>query len=188
MNRVLGRVIAAVILMISPSIASAADAACANAPSSLGRFEAASGGAAPDLAFVVDGIEGGGERTVADFKGQALIVNLWATWCAPCVTEMPALNRLAAEVADAGIAVLPLSADREGAPVIKDFYAKNAITNLPVMMDPMSRFGRALGIRGLPTTILFDRDGREVGRVVGIAEWDAPEAVRFLRACLAPAA
>lgn len=184
MSQVLGLMIAAVILMISPSIASAADV-CADPPSTLGRFEPASGEAAPDTPFVVDGA---GERTIADFKGQALVVNLWATWCAPCVTEMPALDRLAAALADDDIGVLPLSADREGAPVIKEFYAKNDIANLSVMMDRMSRFGRALGIRGLPTTFLFDRDGREVGRVVGIAEWDAPESVRFLRACLAPAA
>lgn len=184
MTPVLGRVIAAAILMISPGIASAGETACTDPPASLGRFAAANGATAPDTAFVADGV---GERTVADYKGQALVVNLWATWCAPCVTEMPALDRLAGELAGGGIAVLPLSADREGAPVIREFYAKNDIANLPVMMDPMSRFGRALEIRGLPTTILFDRDGREVGRVVGIAEWDAPASVRFLRACLAPA-
>lgn len=180
-----GLLVAAPLLMIAPAGATAAMARCDDPPPTLGRFEAGSGKDAPATPFFVDGES---ERTLADFKGQALVVNLWATWCAPCVTEMPALDRLSETVSGDGIAVLPLSADREGAPVIQAFFATNGIGHLPVMVDRMGKVARALGVPGLPTTVLYDREGREVGRVVGIAEWDAPDAVAFLRTCLAPAA
>ncbi len=72
--------------------------------------------------------------------------------------------------------------------MIEAFFATNGIGHLPVMVDRMGKVARALGVPGLPTTILYDREGREVGRVVGTAEWDTPEAVAFLRGCLAPAA
>lgn len=183
--RVLRSLAAAPLLMIALIGATAARAECADAPPALARFEPTSGKEAPATSFFVAGET---ERTFADFRGQALVVNLWATWCAPCVTEMPALDRLSEEVRSDGIAVLPLSADREGAPIIEKFFATNGIRHLPVMIDRMGKVARALGVSGLPTTILYDREGKERGRVVGTAEWGAPEAVSFLRACLAPSA
>lgn len=179
--RVLRSLAAAPLLMIALAGATAAETDCSKPPAELGRFEAGSGKEAPATPFLV----GDSERTLADFRGEALVVNLWATWCAPCVTEMPALNRLSETVGADGIAVLPLSADREGAPIIEKFYALNGIGHLPVMVDRMGKVARALAVPGLPTTVLYDRDGREAGRVIGTAEWDAPEAVAFLRACLA---
>ena len=101
---------------------------------------------------------------------------------------MPSLDRLAREVKDDRLIVLALSADREGAPVVRKFYDKNDIEHLPVAIDRISRVARALKVGGLPTTVMFDADGREVGRVVGTAEWDAPATLAFLRGCLAPAA
>lgn len=171
--------------MIALVGATAAMAECADAPPALGRFQAGSGAEAPTTPFFA---ADGSERTFADFRGQALVVNLWATWCAPCVTEMPALDRLSEAVSGDKIAVLPLSADREGAPVVERFFATNGIRHLPVTIDRMGKVARGLSVPGLPTTVLYDRDGRERGRVVGAAEWDAPEAVAFLRACLSPAA
>jgi thiol-disulfide isomerase/thioredoxin len=171
--------------MIALVGATAARAACTDAPTALGRFQEAIGTEAPATPFFA---ADGTERTLADFRGQALVVNLWATWCAPCVTEMPALDRLSEAVKPHGIAVLPLSADREGAPVVERFFATNGIRHLPVTIDRMGKVARALAVPGLPTTVLYDREGRERGRVVGAAEWDAPEAVAFLRACLSPAA
>jgi thiol-disulfide isomerase/thioredoxin len=181
--RVLRSLAAAPLLMIALVSATTAEANCANPPTELGRFEAGSGAEAPSTPFLV----GGGERTLADYRGKALVVNLWATWCAPCVKEMPALNRLSETVEADGIAVLPLSADREGAPVVEKFYAVNGIGHLPVMIDRMGKVARALAAPGLPTTVLYDREAKEVGRVIGPAEWDAPEAIAFLRACLVPA-
>ncbi len=187
--RILRPLAAALLLMIALAGATAADAApadgCTDPPPALGRFEPGNGRPAPDTAFLVDGE---GEKTLGAFGGAPLVVNLWATWCAPCVTEMPALDRLAAAAGETGISVLPLSADREGAPAVKAFFAANAIRHLPVMIDRMGQVARALAVPGLPTTVLYDREGREAGRVIGIAEWDAPDVLRFLRACLAPAA
>ncbi len=173
-----------VIVLITATDASAA-AACTSPPASLGRWQPAmAGAAAPDQPWFD---EHGGERRLADTNGKATIVNFWATWCAPCVKEMPALDRLAAAVAGDGIIVLPLSADREGVPVVRKFYAANRLQHLPVAIDRMGRVARALSVGGLPTTILVDATGREVGRVVGVAEWDAADAIAFLRRCLKPA-
>jgi hypothetical protein len=99
---------------------------------------------------------------------------------------MPALDRLHAEAGD-DFHVLALSNDRGGAPVVAKFYAENGIANLANLVDDKGRALRAMKVRGLPTTILVAAGGNEVGRVLGAAEWDSPEAVAFLRACLAPA-
>lgn len=135
----------------------------------------------PEIRFVD---ASGRDLGLADYEGQGLVLNFWATWCAPCVREMPALDRLHAELEDAGVAVLALSADRGGAPVVDRFYAKYEIENLQTLLDKNSLTARALDVRGLPTTLLIDGEGREVGRLVGVAEWDAPEAVSLLRDCL----
>lgn len=101
---------------------------------------------------------------------------------------MPALDALAKKVEKRGIVVLALSSDREGAPVVRQYFDKNGLTGLPVSIDALSKVARTLDIVGLPTTVFFDAQGRQVGRVVGAAEWDAPATIEFLTACLAPAA
>jgi thiol-disulfide isomerase/thioredoxin len=143
---------------------------------------AAPGGVAPGIAFYDDAER---ERTFVDFRGRGLVVNFWATWCAPCVKEMPALDRLHADLAPDGIDVVALSADREGVPVVRRFYEANAIRNLGVFVDRRGAVARALSVQGLPTTILFSAAGREIGRVVGIADWEAPVTIDYLRRCLA---
>ena len=137
---------------------------------------------APDAPFLEDGTV---PRTLADFRGKGLVLNLWATWCAPCVFEMPSLNRLQAELADEGVVVLALSEDIGGADRVKRFYGRRGIANLAVHIDERGRMFNALGAQGLPTTVLVDAMGREVGRVLGPLEWDTPEAIDFVRACLA---
>jgi thiol-disulfide isomerase/thioredoxin len=129
--------------------------------------------------------DAGNEKSLADLRGRGLIVNFWATWCAPCVKEMPALDRLARVADERGLQVLALSADREGASVVREFYRKNDIRHLSVAIDKLSRVARAVGIDGLPTTVLYDSEGREAGRVIGVAEWDTPAALDFLSRCLA---
>jgi len=135
----------------------------------------------PDTAF-----EGAKGRLVRlqDFLGSGVVLNFWATWCAPCVREMPALDRLHAQVKGDGIRVLAVSEDRKGEPLIRAFYDKNRIQNLDILVDPKGKLLREFGIFALPTTVLVGRDGREVGRVVGIHEWDGPETAVYLRACL----
>ena len=123
----------------------------------------------------------GTARSLGDYVGKGLVVNLWATWCVPCVAEMPELQDLARKVAGEGILVLPLSSDRGGAEVVRRFYAANRIEALPVLLDPRGEAGRAWGARGLPTTIVIDRQGRERGRVEGAIDWASAATVAELR-------
>ena len=113
----------------------------------------------------------GRRKTLADFRGTGLVVNLWATWCAPCVAEMPALQGLAQRVAEKGVRVLPLSSDRGGAAQVEAFYRDHAITDLPVWLDPRGEAARRWGARGLPTTLVIDRTGRDRARVEGAFDW-----------------
>jgi thiol-disulfide isomerase/thioredoxin len=113
----------------------------------------------------------GKTRDIASFAGKGLVLNLWATWCPPCVEEMPALDRLAALLAPEDILVIPASSDRNGRAQVEPFYARTGIKNLGIWLDPNSAASRALGARGLPTTILIDREGRERARLEGAADW-----------------
>ena len=123
----------------------------------------------------------GQEKTVADFPGQGLVLNFWATWCAPCVAEMPALERLAAALAGERIAVLPLSSDRGGKSAVDGFYQRTGIQGLGVWLDPRGSAARALGARGLPTTVIVDRNGQERARLEGDAAWDRPDMLAAVR-------
>jgi thiol-disulfide isomerase/thioredoxin len=133
---------------------------------------------APDLAFA-----GGDGKTLtlADFRGRVVLLNLWATWCGPCVEEMPALDRLQARLGGPDFAVVALSVDRQGRSLVEPFLARLGVKNLAMYLDSGNAAMRALKIRGLPTTVLFDRDGREIGRLEGAAAWDSAAAETFIR-------
>lgn len=118
--------------------------------------------------------------TLADFKGRVVLLNFWATWCAPCVEEMPALDRLQAAKGGADFAVVALALDRQGKPLVEPFLEKLAVKSLPMYIDSSSAAMRAFNLRGLPTTVLLDREGRELGRLEGPAKWDSPEAASFI--------
>ncbi len=118
----------------------------------------------------------GAAHGIEGFAGKGLVINLWATWCVPCVAELPALAALAGRVREAGILVLPASSDRGGAPVVEKYYRNHGLEGLPVWLDPKGAAARAWGARGLPTTLIVDRQGRERGRVEGGLDW-ASEAV-----------
>jgi len=158
--------------------------ACTPEPGLFRSFDAAGGGTpVPDTPFDVSG---GKTRTLADYKGTGLVVNFWATWCAPCVKEMPQLNRLNALLKGSAIEVLTISEDRKGIPLAKKFFEVNKLHDLDVLADPKGALMRKFAVKGLPTTILIDTDGREAGRVTGAAEWDTPDVVGFLKRCLRP--
>jgi thiol-disulfide isomerase/thioredoxin len=123
----------------------------------------------------------GAPKTLASYAGMGLVVNLWATWCAPCVAEMPALQEMARKLAADGIVVLPLSSDRGGAAVVRKFYDAHAITGLPILLDQKGEAGRAWGARGLPTTLLIDRSGRERARLEGAFDWSSNDALATIR-------
>jgi thiol-disulfide isomerase/thioredoxin len=138
---------------------------------------------APELTFFD---ADGNEVTLADFEGDVVVLNLWATWCAPCRREMPSLDRLQAELGADGLSVIALSLDRGDVAKVRDFFDELEIEHLAVYHDPEARAGRELGAPGLPTTVVIDRAGREVGRLLGPAEWDSPEALALLRTVLDP--
>jgi thiol-disulfide isomerase/thioredoxin len=137
---------------------------------------------APELSFL-DGQ--GNALSLEDFRGQVVVLNLWATWCAPCRREMPGLDRLQAMLGEDGLAVVPLSLDRGEVGQIETFYEEVGLPTLGIYHDPKAAAGRAFGAYGLPTTIVIDREGREIGRLLGPAEWDSEEAVTLIRAVLA---
>jgi len=133
---------------------------------------------APLAEITFDDVEGQA-RKLADFKGKILLVNIWATWCGPCRTEMPALDRLQARLGGPDFEVIPVSIDR-GMEAIRKFYGDIGIRNLAMYIESSSQVLRRTRALGLPTTLLIDRDGQEIGRVIGPAEWDAPEIIQFL--------
>ncbi len=122
----------------------------------------------------------GAAHDLGKFAGRIVLVNFWATWCAPCIREMPSLVRLQRRLGGKSFTVIALSEDRTGFDVITPFIAKHKLGQLPVFHDPKSRSALALKIPGLPTSVLFDREGRELGRLSGIAEWDSDEAVALI--------
>ena len=132
----------------------------------------------------------GGEISLADFKGTPVLVNLWATWCAPCVKELPTLDRLAkAQRADGKLGVIAVSQDSGAHSGVKAFLEKLKVEDLGAYHDPAMALSGALGPDAvLPTTILYDADGREVWRYVGELDWTGPEAARLLAEAGAPAA
>lgn len=123
-------------------------------------------------------IDGEGlDLTLADFKGRVVLLNIWATWCVPCRVEMPMLDRLQARLGGEDFHVLPLSIDRAGLKPVQKFYKEIEIKSLGIYLAQSLQVMQALGVVGLPTTLLIDRDGREIARLVGPAEWDSPEAI-----------
>ena len=142
-----------------------------------GRLDRSHAGtAAPDLAF--EDPQGRPVRMTA-FRGRPVLVNLWATWCPPCIVEMPSLDALARTRGD--IEVLALSQDFGGRQKVTDFFAARSFTDLRPYLDGEARFMTSLRIDTLPTTILYDSGGREVWRMTGMADWESERTARLLR-------
>ena len=123
----------------------------------------------------------GEAMSLADFRGSVVLLNLWATWCAPCRREMPTLGRLQATLGGPEFQVVALSIDRKGLPAVQEFYSELGLETLPIYVDETGEAQRTLNVLGLPTTLLLDREGNEIGRLLGPAEWDSPEMVAFFR-------
>ena len=123
--------------------------------------------------------------TLEDFRGRVVVLNLWATWCTPCVAEMPMLDRLQQQLGEEDAIVVALSIDRGGQEAVQEFYQRTGVTHLKVFVDPTMRAQSDLGLLGLPTTLIIDREGRERGRLVGPAEWDDAAAVDLVRRAMA---
>jgi len=138
--------------------------------------------ALPEIRFT-DGA--GAPKTIADWQGKVVLLNLWATWCAPCRKEMPGLERLQKELGSDRFEVIALSVDRAGIEASKKFLDQIKVESLGLYVDSTARSSSALRAIGMPTTVLIDAASREVGRLVGPAEWDSEEAKRLIRAAIA---
>lgn len=123
----------------------------------------------------------GRETSLDALRGKVILLNVWATWCPPCRQEMPSLDRLQRVLGGPLFEVVALSLDSRGLDDVKAFYEDYSIRDLGVFIDASESAMRALRIVGLPTTLLLDEQGRELGRKMGPAEWDSAEALAFLR-------
>jgi thiol-disulfide isomerase/thioredoxin len=135
---------------------------------------------APEISFVD---LTGNTVSLSEFSGKIVLVNLWATWCEPCLREMPSLERMQSRLGDK-IAVVAISEDRGGGKTVEPFIDKLGLRSVKIYLDPKSAIERAFKVQGLPTSILIDRKGRVLGRVEGAAEWDAPKLLEVLKSFL----
>ena len=135
---------------------------------------------APAISFVD---LAGNTANLSEFTGKIVLVNLWATWCEPCLREMPSLARMQLRLGDK-ITVVAVSEDRGGSKTVEPFIDKLELKSIKTYLDPKSTAERAFKVQGLPTSFLIDRQGRILGRVEGAAEWDSPELLDILKSFL----
>ncbi|MBV8131921.1 MAG: TlpA family protein disulfide reductase [Alphaproteobacteria bacterium] len=135
---------------------------------------------APAISFVD---LAGNTVSLSEFTGKIVLVNLWATWCEPCLREMPSLERVQSRLGDK-IAILAISEDHGGGKTVGAFVDKLGLRSVKIYLDPKSAVERAFKVQGLPTSFLIDREGRVLGRVEGAAEWDAPKLLEVLKSFL----
>lgn len=135
----------------------------------------------PDMSTGSTFTDGTGRTlTIADFKGSYALVNIWATWCPPCREEMASLNSLVTKLADHNVKVVPVSVDVAGVSAVRQYLDENKLTDLSVYNDASTKIMEDMRIVGIPTTILFAPDGREIGRMIGPAQWDSPESLAHI--------
>lgn len=127
----------------------------------------------------------GAAKSLADFKGKVVLLNIWASWCVPCREEMPALDKLETELGGKDFAVVAVNIDKGGPDKARGFLAETGATHLGLYTDPTSKLFAVLKTVGMPTTLVLDRDGKEIGRLIGPADWSSPEAKRVVEAAIA---
>jgi thiol-disulfide isomerase/thioredoxin len=132
----------------------------------------------PDIGFA----DSDGRSTrLSSYRGKVVLLNIWATWCVPCRKEMPALDRLQASFRGSDFEVVALSVDRDGLRAVTGFYVQTGIRHLRIYVDESGQAMSDLGVAAIPTTLLIDRHGNEIGRKTGPAEWDNPVIVEVIR-------
>ena len=129
----------------------------------------------------------GGEYRLSDFQGKYVLVNFWATWCAPCRKEMPMLSELQSEFGGETFEVATIATGRNELPAIRRFFDEIDVDNLPLYLDPKQKLARDMAVLGLPITVILDPEGREIARMRGDAEWNSDSAKAIIAAMIAAA-
>lgn len=129
--------------------------------------------------------EAGGEHRLSEFRGKHVAVNFWATWCAPCRKELPALDALNREFGGEKFAVVTIATGRNTLPGIHRLFEETGVETLPVFLDPGQMLAREMAVFGLPVTVILDPEGREIARMTGDAEWDGESAKAIVGALIA---
>jgi thiol-disulfide isomerase/thioredoxin len=128
--------------------------------------------------------QNGAEMTLDAYQGQYVVLNFWATWCAPCRKEMPHLAALQSELGGEAMQVVTIATGRNPRPAMERFFDEIGVTNLPLHTDPRQSLARSLGVLGLPVTIILDPEGREIARLQGDADWASDSAFAIMRALI----
>ena len=126
----------------------------------------------------------GGEHTLSDWQGKYVLVNFWATWCAPCRKEMPSLDALQEEFGGDTFEVVTIATGRNAVPAITRFFEEEEITNLPILLDPKQQLARDMAVLGLPISVILNPEGQEVARLRGDAEWYSDSARAIVAAMI----
>jgi thiol-disulfide isomerase/thioredoxin len=126
--------------------------------------------------------EAGQETNLSTYRGKTVVLNFWATWCAPCRKEMPSLSELQSELGDETFEVVTIATMRNSPKSIQRFFEKIGVQNLSQHNDPKGALSRSMGVLGLPTTLIISKSGEEIGRLLGDADWASPEAIALMSA------
>ena len=159
------------------------------------ELEALRDGSMKKLAFVAEPTEvpsttftdvTGAEHSLADWQGKYVLVNFWATWCAPCRKELPALDALNRDFGGDDFEVVTIATGRNLVPAIERLFAEVGVESLPILLDPKLALSREMGVLGLPVSVILDPEGREIARMSGDAEWNSDSARAIIGALLKP--
>lgn len=163
----------------------------------IGALEALRQGTMKKLAFHADPQDvssvpfsdpDGQEHSLAEFSGKYVLVNFWATWCAPCRKEMPSLDALQKQLGGDHFQVVTIAVGRNPVPAVDSFFEEAGVTALPKYRDPKQKFAREMGVLGLPISVVLDPDGKEIARLRGDADWHSSSAVVIFEALIQDAA
>jgi thiol-disulfide isomerase/thioredoxin len=166
-------------LLLLAANAAVADVDPALLKGEMGKLVVTEARALPEVALVD---RADAPASLADYKGKWLVLNFWATWCAPCRTEMPSLDRLQTAMPD--IAVVAVAVGPNPVPAIDKFLTEAGVTNLTVLRDKQAALAAQMGVMGLPVTVVVNPEGAEVARLLGGAEWDGADAKAVLAALM----
>jgi thiol-disulfide isomerase/thioredoxin len=152
-------------------------------PDAAGLLEQIMPTRAPNLKFTN---AAGKPLTLANYRGSGLVVNIWATWCGPCVAELPTFAAISHNLSKSKILVLPISVDLNGSSAVQPFYTSHNITNLPVLLDPDGSAVDTLNAQGIPITIIINPQGQLVAQLEGSANWNSPPTLALIKQLAGP--